>query len=48
MLMDEVQQLGEEAKRLTQENQELRGRLPTGEATIKQYQDRKDQIVQCS
>jgi transposase len=36
MLMDEVQQLREEVKRLTQENQELRERLATAEATIKQ------------
>jgi transposase len=36
MLMDEVQQLREEVKRLTQENQELRERLTAAEATIKQ------------
>jgi len=34
--MDEVQQLREEVKRLTQENQELRERLTAAEATIKQ------------
>lgn len=34
--MDEVQQLREEVKRLTQENQDLRERLATAEATIKQ------------
>jgi transposase len=36
ILMDEVQQLREEVKRLTQENQELRERLTAAEATIKQ------------
>jgi cell division septum initiation protein DivIVA len=36
MLMDEVQQLREEVKRLTQENQELRERLAAAEAAIKQ------------
>ncbi len=35
-LMDEVQQLREEVKRLTQENQELRERLTVAESTIKQ------------
>jgi hypothetical protein len=34
--MDEVQQLREEVKRLTQENQELRERLTAAEATVKQ------------